>query len=108
MQPEEPTINWQMITPARLAWIMAVGETTVTEWNRKEEIKRFRKGRLVRYKPAEVLAFIARNSTRSKAGRQISPIAGQAEDDAKFWARIERLIADQVKAQLVGELLDAA
>jgi hypothetical protein len=99
---EQPTmageaLTFQMLTPARLRWVLDIGESTEAEWREQKAIEFFNRGRVIRYTPASVLEFIARNSRKARGATL--PIADCrlpiAETD---WARIERLISDQIEA----------
>lgn len=90
----------QWLTPARLQWVMDVSTTTVQQWNSDGLIARFHHGRIIRYAPAAVLEFIARHTLAARG--RIEARGWQIETPlltAQAWERIERLIADQVRAQ---------
>jgi len=91
----------QWLTPARLQHVLGIGETTELEWRRRRVIPFFKCGRLIRYDPAAVLEFLRRHTVRARGAG-----AGCAGPDPGFsaeqWARVARLIEDQVRAQLAG------
>jgi hypothetical protein len=89
----------QQITPARLAWIMDVGDRTVWEWNDQNLITRFQRGRIIRFAPESVLEFIIGNTVRTRSKPTMLVQTLGAELSAQQWARIERLIADQMEAK---------
>lgn len=111
---QDSQLNCQLLTPARLQWVMDVSESTVTSWlavqdkdgrRRPPAITHFRDGRVIRIMPAEVLGFIARRSVNSRR----SKIEGQGlELDAAAWQRIERLIATCVAANMTKAELEKA
>lgn len=96
------SLESQRISPARLAWIMDVSESTVEEWIRQGLIASFKVGRVRRFAPEDVLAFIAsytRKSPKSGNGRwQIADGKGFGE---AAWERIERLICETLKAEML-------
>lgn len=109
--PSDPCQS-QLLTPARLGWVMDVGETTVASWlssskGRPPQITHFRQGRLIRIEPAAVLEFIARNTVRARAGGTFN-IQHPTSNIELDWGRIERLITDQVRAALANEFQKAA
>ncbi len=92
-------LNFQMLTPERWRWVMDIGESTEAEWRTKKKIDHFKEGRIIRYTPEAAIAFIQARTRKARgigAGEAVmlSMVAG--ED----WRRIERLISDQVRAQL--------
>ena len=117
MRDAAPTLNFQfqMLTPADVCWVLDVGESTEAAWRERKLISFFRQGRLVRYTPEAVMEFIARNTVRARGqlvNQRISEsVSGQISE--LDWRRIERLIADQARAQAErlkaeGERLKAA
>jgi len=92
-------INCQLLTPARLRWVMDVGESTEAEWREQKAIAHFSKGRVIRYSPAAVLGFIARNTIKAR-GLKMEDRGWKPDDVA--WARIERLMVATVEARLAG------
>jgi len=96
-------LNFRMLTPDRLCWVLDIGESTEAAWRERKLISFFRQGRLVRYTPESVLEFIARNTVRARAVGT-SNIEHRTPNTELDWPRVERLIADQVAAQLRHEL----
>lgn len=92
-----PSGRW--LTPARLRAVLDVGESTEAEWRRARRIAFFRQGRVVRYAPAAVWEFLARHTVNAR-GLPAGP--GAAGPGTPDWGRIERLIADQVRAEVLG------
>ena len=92
-----PSLGSQLLTPARLAWVMDVSDRTVAEWTggrrRKPQIACFKKGRLIRFAPEAVLQFIVAH-TVLPAGRGPAMVAPKLEPEQLelLWQRIERLI----------------
>lgn len=94
------TFNSQFLTPARLRWVLDIGESTEAAWREAKAIQFFRQGRVVRYDPAAVLDFITRNSLKAR-GSSARTLDFRPETlDSAAWQRLERLIGDQVAAQL--------
>lgn len=91
----------QWLTPARLRFVLDIGESTEAAWREAKLISYFRQGRLVRYDPAAVLEFIARHTVKAR-GMQNAEGRRQNEE----WLRIERLIADQVRVQVRSALAE--
>jgi excisionase family DNA binding protein len=85
-------LSTQLLTPERLAWVMDVSDSTITEWVKRRELASFKKGRLRRFEAGEVLAFIARHTVRARTAQPSLP-AGLSSGD---WERIERLIEHAV------------
>ncbi len=85
--------NSQFLTPARLMWVLDIGESTEAAWRAEKRISFFRQGRVVRYDPAAVWDFIRRYTLHTRPATVIHP----SNSD---WLRIERLIADQVEQRL--------
>jgi len=96
------TLNSQLLTPARLMWVLDIGESTEAAWREQKMISFFRQGRIVRYDPAAVLAFIARNSVRARSLKSnvqsLKSTTGDVRLETLDWVRIERLIGDQIEA----------
>lgn len=95
----------RFLTPARLAWVLDAGHTTVEDWLKNGEIEHFRKGRLIRISPEAVFQFVASYTRRRDGGRigLIGPIGNGRDLD---WGRIERLIQLRVSesvSERVGE-----
>jgi excisionase family DNA binding protein len=88
-----PQINSQLLTPARLAWVMGVSHSTIDEWVRRREIASFKKGKLRRFEPGAVLEFICRHTVKEKFAQR-SLVATLTNAD---WARIERLIQAELR-----------
>lgn len=86
-------INSQLLTPARLAWVMGVSHSTVDEWVRRKEIASFKKGKLRRFEPGAVLEFICRHTIKCRVQSAECRVL-QGGD----WERIERLICQSVEA----------
>lgn len=91
----------RLITPAALAEIMDVSESTVEEWIRKKLLPSFKVGRVRRFACSDVLAFIGRYTVRQKAIHLRQGYGGQAvqspADSQLLWERIERLIAERMQ-----------
>lgn len=79
---------------------MAVGESTVWEWNEQKAITHFHRGRIIRYAPQSVLEFILKSSVQMRSRPAVLLPTPGAQLSALDWARIERLIADQMDAKL--------
>lgn len=89
------SLESQRISPARLAWIMDVSDSTVEEWIRRRLIPSFKVGRVRRFDPADVLAFIRAYTAHQKAeSRKL-----KAEITESDWARIERLIRGAINTE---------
>lgn len=107
-----PQFESSYLTPARLQWVMDVGETTVAEWIKNRELEYFKKGRLIRFAPEHVMAFINRYTVRPRrpavgalsSGAPGGTANGAAAADGlppgAMWTRVERLIVDQVNSVL--------
>lgn len=89
-----PQFQSSHLTPARLQWVMDVGETTVGEWVKNREIEYFKKGRLIRFSPEAVLEFIGRYRVKARL-KAAAPL--NIEPGSEAWARLERLIRDQIE-----------
>jgi len=93
---------------------MDVGHCTVADWNKKKLIPHFRDERIIRYAPENVLAFIlsktvsSRTATFRMAPTYQSPAPAIQTLPDETWKRIERLIADQLRAQLLAERKERA
>lgn len=88
----------QLLTEERCAWVLAIKKRTLRDLRRRRAIPFFKVGNLVRYEPAAVLAFIRQHT---RAPRRPAGAAGPGavtDMDAAAWERIERLIAEQVRA----------
>lgn len=105
MTVDAPKLDSQLLTPARLCWVLGVSERTEREWRDAKLITFFKQGHNIRYEPAKVLEFIARHTTQAKSLRP-GTAGATAAIDVEAWAKIERLIADQVKAHLAKVLAD--
>lgn len=112
MNDNAPKSDSQLLTPARLCWVLDVGESTEAAWREAKLISFFKQGRTIRYEPEAVAAFIARHTTNARAAiakatpAKIATAAPAIEAEA--WAKIQRLIADQVRAQLTNPQLEKA
>lgn len=93
----EPSLGSQLLTPAKLAWVMDVSDRTVAEWTggrrRKPQIACFKKGRVIRFAPEAVLQFILAHTIlpASRGGLSGAPKL-EPEQFELLWQRIERLI----------------
>lgn len=91
----DPTIEGQrFVTPARLAVIMDVSDSTVEEWVRRRLLPSFKVGRVRRFAMADVLAFIkAYTVSRMPANwKRLELDRLPANTEQALWERIERLI----------------
>jgi hypothetical protein len=99
-------LNFQMLTPERFRWVLAIGESTEAEWRAQKRVAFFKVGRAIRYTPAAVLELIQGNTRRAR-GAGTSNIQ-HPTSNIEEWGRIERLIADQVRAQVRAARATAA
>jgi len=101
-QPTTLSLESQWISPRRLEWILDVGHCTVADWNKKKLIPHFRDDRIIRYEPQAVLQFIIAKTVRARGAQSVvsSPLSVAQTLPEEAWVRIERLVADQVRAQL--------
>lgn len=93
----QPSLGSQLLTPAKLAWVMDVSDRTVAEWTggrrRKPQIACFKKGRLIRFAPEAVLQFIVAHTVLpSGRGPALGSPKLEPEQLELLWQRIERLI----------------
>lgn len=97
---EPGTFNSQLLTPERLRWVLDIGESTEAQWRAQKAIAFFQRGRVIRYTPAAAWEFITRHSVRA---RGVASSKFQVPSSELDWQRIERLIADQVRARVNAE-----
>lgn len=108
--PASLSLDSQLLTPARFAWVMDAGHSTVEQWLRTKQVTHFRKGRFIRIAPEAALAFILAHTVKSRWGMLPGPgfaAAAPALNEKQFgelWERIERLIVTQLEARPEQEL----
>ncbi len=99
LSPAGLLLGVQYLTPADLAWTIKVSDRTVSEWNccRRDgpQIPYFKKGRVIRYDPANVQRFIITNTILCPS-HQVLPISGtprlEPEQFEILGQRMERLL----------------
>lgn len=91
-----PSLASQLLTPAKLAWVMDVSDRTVAEWTggrrRKPQIACFKKGRVIRFAPEAVLQFIFAHTIlpTQRVGSQLPKL--DPEQFELLWRRVEKLV----------------
>jgi hypothetical protein len=102
MMPTVPTpsLQTQLLTEERVAWIWNVSERTIRQWRVEGKLRCIKKGKnVVRYQPCDVAADILA-SYRLPSHAQ--PAVAAPED--ALWQRIERLIETAVESRLAKRM----
>jgi excisionase family DNA binding protein len=99
LAPPQVSLTTQWLTPAKVAWLMDVGESTVAEWYQSGELEHFKHGRKVRIPQEGLLKFIYGRLRRSRSGTEPAQELSQEQLDV-LWRRIERLILATIEAQI--------
>jgi predicted site-specific integrase-resolvase len=103
MIPADPTpsLDTQLLTEERVAWIWGVAPRTVRAWREAGELSCIKKGKnLVRYQAGDVLADLLGHYRRSR----VVTAAGNTNGEDLHWQRIERLIETAVESRLAKRL----
>ena len=100
MQSTAPTLESQWLTPAKVAWILDIGERTLRDWTERRLIASVKiGGQVVRYDPAEVTAFILRHHRVARAIGTASEVQTASVSD-EVWPKLQRLIDNTVDARI--------
>ena len=92
-----PSLETQLLTEERVAWIWNVSPRTVRGWRRQRKLPCVKKGKnVVRYQAADVLADIL-GHYRATARPLLDGFPGPED---LLWQRFERLIASVFESQL--------
>ena len=94
-----PSLDSQWLTPEKVAWLLDISVRTLRDWNRRRVIPFDKFNDLVRYDPAEVLAYLKRNRRASRGLQTPAGAAGHPGEDMD-WQRIGRLIQLEVESHL--------
>lgn len=96
-----PSLDTQLLTEERVAWIWNVSERTVRDWRQQGRLPCVKKGKnIVRYQPADVVADILASYRKAT---QVPIVGGVGPEDA-LWQRMERLITTAVESRLAKRL----
>ncbi len=99
LSPPSISLSSQQLTPARVAWVMDAGHSTVEEWLGKGELGHFKKGRLVRIPPEELLRFIVRHTVKRRgAGSEMLGVQLAPDEFERLWGKIEKLVRTEIFA----------
>jgi len=105
MSAQPPSSPPRFLTPARLAEVMDVSDSTVEEWIRKKRLPSFKAGRVRRFAVEDVLEFVRSYTVRAKVKSPKSKVQGPngiadgrwpIADDGVTWERIERLVRTEI------------
>ncbi len=107
LEPPSISLGSQQLTPAKVAWVMDAGHSTVEEWLRTKQLQHFRKGRFIRVAPEALLGFILAHTVKARWGMLAGPGLANAQpalNEKQFeqlWVRIERLIRTELEARIL-------
>jgi len=94
-----PSLQTQLLTEERVAWIYNVSPRTVRDWRRQRKLPCLKMGKnIVRYQPSDV----ARHLLAHYRNAERPPPVGITGPEDPVWQQIERLIETAVDSRLAA------